>query len=155
MRPLPEGECITRVYEVLVLGAGVAANLLIAGMFAARVHAPRRSRPLGFAGTAMAIPLAVASALAIGSDLGRWFVILPLVFVIFAVVEVAVDVLLDVDVRTTAWLWPYLGIFYLAQWAVIGAAFLVSRPGGFAVLATYFVCMAATAYSYRRVGHGA
>lgn len=142
-------------YAALVVGAGTAANMLIAGMFVARVHAPRRSRALGFAGTAMAIPLAVASAVAISSDRGGWFVTLPLGFVVFAIVEVIVDLLLDVDVRTTGWLWPYLAVFYLAQWAVIGAAFLVGTGGGFAVLATYFVCLTATAYSYRRVGHGA
>jgi hypothetical protein len=48
-----------------------------------------------------------------------------------------------------------LGAFYLAQWAVVGAAFLAWQPGGFAVLVTYFACLAATAWSYRRVGHGA
>jgi hypothetical protein len=76
------------------------------------------------------------------------------VFVVFAVVEVIVDVLLDFEIRATVWLWPYLMLFYLAQWAVIGAAFRVSEPGGFAVLVSYFVSLATTIYSYRRVGHG-
>lgn len=141
-------------YPVLVVGAGVAANLLIAGMFVARVHAPRLARPLGFGGTSMALPLASASLVAASDGGDRWAIGLPLVFVMFAVVEVLVDVVLDFEVRRSRWLGPYLGLFYLAQWAVIGAAFGASEPGGFAVLVTYFACLLATRYSYRRVGHG-
>ena len=141
-------------YPVLVVGAGLLANLLIAAMFVARVLTPKWARALGFAGTAMAIPLAGASIVAIREGGDAWAVVLPLVFVVFAVVEVIVDLILDIEFRTTAWLWPYLMLFYVAQWAVIGAAFRVSEIGGFAVLISYFICLAATAYSYRRVGHG-
>jgi hypothetical protein len=143
------------LYPALVVGGGIAANLLIAGMFLARVYRPASARTLGFAGTAMAFPLAAASFVAVTAELGAWQVLLPLVFVVFAVIEVAVDVVLDVEVRETRWLWAYLAAFYLAQWALIGAAFLAAVPGGFAVLMSYFLCLGATAWSYRRVGHGA
>lgn len=142
------------VYVPLVVAAGAAANLLIAAMFAARVVAPRRSRPLGFAGTAMAIPLSVACLIAFDSGADVWLIVLPAVFVAFAVIELVVDLLLPVDVRATRWLWPYLAAFYLAQWAVIGAAFLANTLGGATVLVTYFICLAATGWSYREVGHG-
>ena len=141
-------------YVALVIGAGVASNLLLAGMFVARVRAPGHARTLGFAATAMAVPLVAASVEAAMRGMGPWEVALPLVFGAFAVEEVAVDLVAGFDVRRTRWLWPYLASFYLAQWAVIGAAFLASRPGGVAVLVSYFVCLAATAWSYRRVGHG-
>lgn len=142
------------MHAALVVAAGSLANLAIAAMFAARVGRPRWAPPLGFLGTAMAIPLAAASLLAWAGGMGPWDIALPLVFVGFAVIEIGVDVVADFDVRSSRWLWPYLGSFYLAQWAVIGAAFRASKPGGAMVLITYFVCMAATAYSYRRVGHG-
>ena len=141
-------------YGVLVVVGGSLANLLIAGMFIARVVAPRRAHALGFAGTAMAVPLGAAAILAATGDGEAWDVVLPLVFVAFAIVEGLVDAVLDVEVRTTRWLWPYLALFYLAQWAVIGAAFRVGAAVGFCVLATYFLCLGATAWSYRRVGHG-
>jgi hypothetical protein len=145
---------MSSTYAVLVVGAGLLANLLIAAMFVARVVVPKRARTLGFAGTAMAIPLAGASIVAIRERGDVWAVVLPLVFVVFAVVEVTIDLILDIEFRTTVWLWPYLMLFYVAQWAVIGAAFRVSEIGGFVVLVSYFICLAATAYSYRRVGHG-
>jgi hypothetical protein len=79
--------------------------------------------------------------------------VLPAVFVVFALVEVHVDVLADVEVRMTRWLGTSLAAFYLAQWAVIGEAFLTSSSGGASVLVISFVCLVATAWSYRKVGH--
>ena len=145
---------MTSLHLALVVAAGSCANLAIAAMFVARVRRPSWARPLGFVGTAMALPLAGASLIAWLEGMQPWDVALPLVFVAFAVVEIGVDVVADFDVRSSRWLWPYLTSFYLAQWAVIGAAFRVSRVGGAVVLVTYFVCLAAAAYSYRRVGHG-
>lgn len=141
-------------YTVLIVGAGVAANLLYGGMFVARVLRPSWSRPLGFTGTAMALPMLGGALIANVWDADPWLVALPAVFVAFAVVEIYVDLLSETDVRSTRWLWAYLGAFYLAQWAVVGAAFIASTPGGVAVLISYFLCLAATAWSYRRVGHG-
>ena len=132
----------------------MTANLLIGLMFVARVHKPDKARVLGLAGTAMAIPLLVASMLAILSGTDLWGVLLPLGFVAFAIIEFGVDVVADFEVRTSRWLGPYLAAFYLGQWSVIGAAFRVSPAGGAVVLASYFLCLAATVYSFRRVGHG-
>ena len=144
----------TAMYAVLVVGGGTAANLLIAAMFAARVLAPSWASAFGWAGTAMAIPLAVASGLATRDGTTAWKVALPLVFVAYAVLEVVLDGILHVGFRTTAWLGPYLILYYAGQWAMIGAAFLASRQGGFAVLGSYFVCLAATFFALARVGHG-
>lgn len=142
------------LHVALLVVPGVAANLLFAAMFIARVVAPGRARTLGLAGTAMALPLAVASWTAAASGRSTWEIALPIVFVAFAGVEVLVDVVGVVDVRSTRWLWPYLLAFYTAQWAVIGAAFLADERGGYVVLASYFVTLVATTWSYRRVGHG-
>jgi len=141
-------------YAILVLVAGTLANLLFAAMFVARVLAPRQAHRLGLAGTAMAVPLGAAALVAARNDMESWDVLLPLVFVVFALVEVVVDDVLHLGFRTTNWVWPYLGAFYLAQWALIGAAFRISTAGGAVMLMSYFVTLAATGYSYPKVGHG-
>ena len=145
---------MSTLHAVLVVVAGSLSNLAIAAMFVTRVKHPDRARPLGFFGTAMALPLGAASVIAWIEGMEPWDIALPLLFVAFALIEIGVDVVADFDVRSSRWLWPYLMSFYVAQWAVIGAAFRVSEAGGAVVLVTYFVCLAATAYSYRRVGHG-
>jgi len=142
------------MYVILVVGSALSANLLIAGMFIARVVAPRAAQPLGFAATALALPLAAGAWLAVRTGRPAWDAALPLVFVVFAAVAISLDAVLRSEFRTTPWLWPYLLLFYAGQWALIGAAFRVSDVGGFIVLASYFACLAATAFSYRQVGHG-
>lgn len=145
---------MSTLHAALVVVAGSLANLAIAAMFVARARSPDSARPLGFFGTAMALPLGGAALMAWLEGMSAWDVWLPLVFVAFAVIEIGVDVLADFDVRSSRWLWPYLMSFYVAQWAVIGAAFRAFAAGGAVVLVTYFACLVATAYSYRRVGHG-
>ena len=108
------------MYAPLVIVGGSAANLLIAGMFVARVVAPSWAAPLGFAGTAMAIPLAAASVVAVRDGASIWDIVLPLVFVAYAVLEVLLDGVLHVAFRSTAWLGPYLLLYYAGQWAIIG-----------------------------------
>ena len=142
------------MYLGLVVGGGVIANLLIGSMFVARVHKPDTARILGLSGTAMAVPLLLASVLAIVTAREMWDVVLPLGFVGFAIIETWVDVVSDFEVRTSRWLGPYLAAFYVGQWCVIGAAFRATPVGGAAVLVSYFLCLAATVYSFRHVGHG-
>lgn len=102
-------------YAPLVIGAGVTANVLFTAMFTACVLAPRWSRHLGVTGTAMAVPLGAAALMALSAGADPWLVVLPGVLVVFAVIGVAVDVLADVDLRSTRWLWTYLAAFSLAQ----------------------------------------
>jgi formylglycine-generating enzyme required for sulfatase activity len=64
------------------------------------------------------------------------------------------DYVLKLEFRQTRWLGPYLLIFYAAQWGMIGFGFMVDRGPGFITLLTYFLSLAATDYSYAKVGHG-
>jgi hypothetical protein len=83
------------LYAPLVVGADAAAILLFGAMFVTRVLAPRWSRPFGFAGTGMALPLAAASLAALAAGADVWLGMLPAVFVVVALVEAQVDVLAD------------------------------------------------------------
>lgn len=142
------------VYTALVVGAGSLAHALIGVMFVLRVRAPARAHAWGLAGTAMALPLLGASWRAYQAELGIWPTVLPLGFVVFAVIEVVVDEVIETEIRNTRWLGPYLAAFYLGSWSLVGAAFIAWPAGGFIVLTSYFWCLGATAWSYRRVGHG-
>lgn len=82
-----------------------------------------------------------------------WQIWLPLPWAVHSVVELVVDYAHPIDFRTTRWLWPYLILFYVGQWLLIGYSFLVSNVAGALALSTYFACLGATIYSYRRVGH--
>jgi hypothetical protein len=74
--------------------------------------------------------------------------------VVFCVIEYLVDYALEVEFRGRRAMKPYLLLFYLALMAMIGYSFLLGKTYGYITLATYFLHMAATAYSYGRVKHG-
>jgi hypothetical protein len=80
-----------------------------------------------------------------------WTIILPGLLVIYNAVEFVLDCLMKFDFRHLRWLDPYLGLYYLALMGMIGYSFAIGKPFGFITLTTYFINLAATAYSYTRV----
>ena len=83
-----------------------------------------------------------------------WLAALPGVMIVYLLVEWLLDYALKLPFRQSRWLGAYLLLFYLAQWAMIGYAFIVRPLYGFITLPTYFLSLGATAYSYAKVGHG-
>lgn len=100
------------------------------------------------------IPLTVAVILNFASGRDWWSFVLPLVMIAFLILELMLDYVLKIPFRETILLWPYLALFYLSAWMMIGYTFLVDNTYGFITLITYFLSLAATAYSYSQVGHG-
>lgn len=132
-----------------------AFNLLCLLMFWLRA---RRKSALGnrfgWAAVALAIPLAGVAIVNAVQPRGVWWIVLLLPVVLYALVQWILDGLLRLNFRQTRWLGPYLLLFYLAQFGLIGYAFLAGKGYGLVTLATYFATLGVTAYSYRRVGHG-
>ena len=130
-------------------------NLLLLGMFLARgAGQPQTGRTFGTGVVALAVPLGVAVVLNALAQRAWWTLVLPGLMIAYAVVDFVLDYLLKSDFRHTRWLGPYLGLYYAGLMALIGYAFLVDLLAGFITLATYFASLAATFYSYTRVGHG-
>ncbi len=131
------------------------ANLALAVMFLARVrHDAAMSRGWGLAAITLSLLLLVGVA---GNLLLRrawWQVVLPLPFILVSLITLLLDFIYKVDFRSTVWVGPYLGLFYLGQMVLIGYAFTTSRLAGGVTLVTYFLCLAASLFAYFRVGHG-
>ncbi|HYA48218.1 MAG TPA: hypothetical protein VEG35_00850 [Burkholderiales bacterium] len=144
-----------RIVDLAVFAITNATNLLLAVMFIARGRRSEKvERATGLAVVAMAFPLAAASTL---NALGRrawWTWGLPLLMVVFCIVEYLVDYALKVEFRGRRAMKPYLILYYLALMGLIGYSFLTGRIYGYVTLATYFLHLAATAYSFARVKHG-
>jgi len=83
-----------------------------------------------------------------------WTSVLPGLLVLYDAVEFLLDYVLKFDFRHSHWLGPYLGLYYLALMGMIGYTFLIGKSFGFVTLITYFINLAATAFSYARVQHG-
>ena len=109
---------------------------------------------LGLVNILLIIPLGICILFYVINRANWWMIVLPGLLVLFLLVELILDYILKSEFRKTRWLGPYLLLFYLAQWGMIGFSFLVGQTPGFVTLATYFLSLAATAYSYKKVGHG-
>lgn len=130
-------------------------NMLLAVMFFYRARGkPRTGNAFGWGAVVLGIPLLAAAILNLLGGRPWWAYVLPGLLVLYDAVEFVLDYLLKFDFRHSRWLGPYLGLYYLALMGMIGYSFAFSKPAGFITLVTYFINLAATAWSYARVQHG-
>jgi hypothetical protein len=145
-------------YRMVDTGLFVIANLvniLLIGIFLSRPWGLKRlERILGLISIALALPVGLAVVMNALGGREWWTVVLPSLLVAFLIVELILDYILRLPFRNNRLLWPYLLLYYLSLMGMIGYAFLVSEAYGFITLATYFLNLLATWYSYSRVGHG-
>jgi hypothetical protein len=141
-------------FQAIDLAVVVAANLynlLMTAIFLARPRGWKRfERIAGLAMVALALPLGAAVVLNLLANRAWWFIALPILLILHCVVELLLDYILKVDFRKSRLLGPYLGLFYLGQWGLIGYAFVANPVYGFVTLATYFLCLGATRYAHAK-----
>jgi hypothetical protein len=144
-----------RIADLGVFAVANAINLLLIIMFLARARRAQVVEKItGLVIVAMAVPLAAAATISAVGHRAWWTWGLPLFMIVFCVVEYLVDYALKVKFRDTRAMKPYLILYYLALMSLIGYSFLLGKIYGYVTLATYFLHMAATAYSYGKVRHG-
>jgi len=141
--------------DLLFVVVANLVNLLVAALLVVRVRGwATAERGLGVAVMAMAVPVGAGI---VSNALARrpwWTIALPALLVLFCGVELTLDYILHLNFRYTRLLWPYLMSYYLALIGMMGYSFGVGKAHGFITLGTYLVNLAATWYSYSRVGHG-
>lgn len=130
-------------------------NILMVGIFLSRPKGLKHiEKKLGIVLITLAIPVVISILLNIAGKREWWSIVLPSLLVVFLMVELIFDYVLKLDFRHTHLLWPYLLLYYISLWGMIGYTFLIGKPYGFVTLITYFLNLFATLYSYSRIGHG-
>jgi hypothetical protein len=146
---------LSRIVDLAVFAMANAINLLLIIMFLARARRAQVVEKItGLVIVAMAVPLAAAATISALGHRAWWTWGLLLVMIGFCIVEYVVDYALKINFRNSRAMKPYLLLYYLALMAMIGYSFLLGKTYGYITLATYFLHMAATAYSYAKVKHG-
>jgi hypothetical protein len=144
-----------RTIDLVVFICANLFNLFIICIMLSRPFGLERlERVVGILNILLLIPLTIAVILNLIAGRAWWTYVLPLVMIAFLILELMLDYVLQIPFRETRLLWPYLALFYLSAWMMIGYTFLIEKPYGFLTLVTYFLSLAATAYSYAQVGHG-
>lgn len=144
-----------RTIDLLVFVVANLVNLLMIAIFLSRAQGWKGvERALGIVVIALAAPAALAVGLNLLGGREWWTIVLPALLVVFLALELVLDYILKLDFRRTRLLGPYLLLYYLALMGMIGYSFSIGKPYGFVTLVTYFLQLAATWYSYTKVGHG-
>ncbi len=143
------------ITNITVIVIANLTNLLLALMFLFRGKGKAKTgNAFGWVAVVLGIPLLAAAILNATGGRPWWAFVLPGLLILYDLVEFVLDYLLKLDFRNSRLLGPYLGLYYLALMGMIGYAFAVGKPAGFITLVTYFINLAATAWSFARVQHG-
>ena len=135
---------------VLVVIANLA-NLLIAAIFVARHKGFQGAEYwIGLVVVCLGIPVVISAIWNLVKGRETWTVYLPLILVLYLVIEFVFDYWLKIDFRSTWLMWPYILVFYAGLMAMIGYSFLVNRTYGFVTLSTYFINLATTVWAHSR-----
>jgi hypothetical protein len=146
---------IPRMLDLVVFLIANLVNILLALLFIYRaIGQPGRGNRFGWASVLLGIPLLAIAVYNLVTGRNWWTVLLPGLMVLYDLLEWIVDHLYKLDFRHSRWLGLYLLVYYLALMGMIGYTFMVGRVFGFFTLITYFINLAATAYSFSRVRHG-
>jgi hypothetical protein len=145
---------ISRSIDLLVITVANLFNLIMVGIFYLRKKNGNHPQYAAYVWALFTIILFIASVLNLRAKLNWWFIVLPLIFAAFLVLELLLDYILKINFRSTGLLAPYLILYYASILGMIGYAFLTQKRLGIITLATYFLSQIAAFYSYSKVGHG-
>jgi hypothetical protein len=144
-----------RIIDLAVFIIANLVNVLLIGIFLSRPRGLNKVEYiLGLIMVCLILPLFLAALLNLLGKREWWTVVLPLLLILYLVIELLFDYILKLEFRNTALLWPYLLVFYVALMAMVGYSFLIKKSFGYVTLCTYFLSLLATWYSYAKVGHG-
>jgi hypothetical protein len=143
------------VVDITIFVIANFVNLALATIFLARARGNQEAAKILSASVLITgIPLTIAIVINASGQREWWTVVFPALLLAHFLMELVLDTILKLDFRSTRLLWPYLAVYYLALFAMIGYSSGKGKVFGFITLATYFVNLPATGYSYARVGHG-
>lgn len=128
-------------------------NLLLVVLFWARISdQPFVARIAGIASILLGLPLAVLAISNLLQHRTWWTVVLPLLLVLFLLIELLFDYILKIEFRQTWLVGPYLLFYYLGSMVMVGYAFMVKVPYGVITLITYFIQVGLGVYSRFKTG---
>ncbi len=143
------------IIDMVIVISAILFNLVVVGIMLSRIPGWKEIEHfLGLFPIGLILPLGIALFYNLREQREWWFWGIPGLVILYLLLEAILDYIMYFNFRKSRWLGPYLLVFYLAQWGLVGYAFLAKVGWGIVVLVMYFLSLAATAYSYAKVKHG-
>ena len=117
-------------------------NVIMTILFTARIFGlPQVEYALGIIVMVMGFALGYIAFLNKKNKREKWEVYLLIPIFLFFIVDLILDYLLSFDFRSTAIAGPYVLLYYIGLWGLIGYGFRFDKKWGFMTLATCFLNM--------------
>ena len=117
-------------------------NVIMTILFTARIFSlPQVEYALGIVVMAMGFALGYIAFLNSKNGRDKWEFYLLIPIFLFFIVDLFLDYLFPFDFRSTAIVGPYIFLYYVGLWGLIGYSFRFNKKWGFVTLATYFLNM--------------
>lgn len=128
--------------DLIVVYIANFINVIMVILFVARIFGlPQMEYVLGIVVMIMGFALGYIAFLNKKSKRDKWEAYLLIPIFLFFVVDLALDYVLAFDFRSTAIVGPYVLLYYVGLWGLIGYSFRFDKKWGFLTLATYFLNM--------------
>jgi small-conductance mechanosensitive channel len=117
-------------------------NVIMVILFVARIFGlPQMEYVLGIVAIIMGFSLGYIAVLNKKNKRDKWETYLLIPIFLFFIVDLVLDYVLILDFRSTAIVGPYVLLYYVGLWGLIGYSFRFDKKWGFLTLATYFLNM--------------
>ncbi len=131
---------ILKTKEILTVILANLFNLALAAIFLFRYYEMSRSEfYTGIAIITMGLPFLLILIINFSEGREWWSWALLILPVLYCLLELLLDYIIQIDFRSGPLLWLYIPVFYLALFSLIGLSFLISKTSGIFTLITYFI----------------
>ena len=138
-----------RKIDLAVVYLANLINIFIAFLFLARMSdLTELENTLGIAVITIGFALGYIAYLNKKNCRDKWETYLLIPIFLFMIVELILDYILVLDFRSTNIFGPYILLYYIGTWGLIGYSFRFEKKWGFITLGTYFLMMILSIYPY-------
>ena len=138
-----------RKIDLTVVYLANLINILIAFLFLARMSdLTEIENTLGIIVITMGFALGYIAYLNKKNRRDKWEIYLLIPIFLFMIVELILDYIFILDFRSTIIVGPYILLYYIGAWGLIGYSFRFEKKWGFITLGTYFIMMILSIYPY-------
>jgi hypothetical protein len=117
-------------------------NAIMVSLFVARISGlPQVEYFLGIAVMIMGFALGYIAFFNKKNKRDKWDVYLLIPIFLFFIVDLILDYISSFDFRNTIIVGPYILLYYIGLWGLIGYSFRFDKKWGFVTLTTYFLNM--------------
>ena len=131
-----------RKVDLIVVYLANLINVIMTILFTARIFGlPQVEYLLGIVGMVMGFVLGYIAFLNKKNKRDKWEAYLLIPIFLFFIVDLILDYVLTFEFRSTAIVGPYVLLYYVGLWGLIGYSIRFDKKWGFLTLATYFMNM--------------